>query len=229
MIMSESTTNIFPALIKARTDIQAVQRDKDGFGYKYATLDNVLNMLKDVLPMYDLGFVQFPETIDGKDGVTTVVIHKSGEYISARYEMDATPVKGTNLTQQKGASITYTRRYSLCSVFGIATEEDTDGVVAGQPQTKTGMDTSQITGTASSYARKYALTKDADTDEYHKQTTKTVVKSVTEYMGDIDNAETKQEINNLFYEWSKIYVKGTDDYKKLTTASFERKKQIVGA
>lgn len=43
---------------------------------------------------------------------------------------------------------------------------------------KKGMDDSQITGTASSYARKYALnglfllddTKDADTDEYHKQT-----------------------------------------------------------
>jgi hypothetical protein len=194
MIMSESTINIFPALIKARADIQAVQRDKDGFGYKYATLDNVLNMLKDVLPQYDLGFVQFPETIDGKDGVTTVVIHKSGEYISARYEMDATPVKGTNLTQQKGASITYTRRYSLCSVFGIATEEDTDGVVAGQTQT-----------------------------------TKPVAKTVAEYMGDIDNAETEQEINNLFYEWSKIYVKGTDDYKTLTNKSFERKKQIVGA
>lgn len=45
---------------------------------------------------------------------------------------------------------------------------------------KKGMDSSQITGTASSYARKYALnglfllddTKDADTDEFHKETEK---------------------------------------------------------
>jgi len=45
---------------------------------------------------------------------------------------------------------------------------------------KKGMDESQITGTASSYARKYALnglfllddTKDADSDEYHNQTKK---------------------------------------------------------
>ena len=197
MIMSESTVNIFPALIKARADIQAVQRDKDGFGYKYATLDNVLNMLKDVLPSYDLGFVQFPETIDGKDGVTTVVIHKSGEYISARYEMDATPVKGTNLTQQKGASITYTRRYSLCSVFGIATEEDTDGVVADQPQTK--------------------------------ETKPASKKTVAEYMALIDNCEDEQAINRLFYEWSKVYLKGTPEYNSLSNKSFERKKQIVGA
>lgn len=48
---------------------------------------------------------------------------------------------------------------------------------ARESETKKGMDDSQITGTASSYARKYALnglfciddTKDADTDEYYKQ------------------------------------------------------------
>jgi hypothetical protein len=48
---------------------------------------------------------------------------------------------------------------------------------AREAETKKGMDDSQITGTASSYARKYALnglfciddTKDADTNEYGKQ------------------------------------------------------------
>lgn len=48
---------------------------------------------------------------------------------------------------------------------------------ARESETKKGMDDSQITGTASSYARKYALnglyliddTKDADTDQYHNQ------------------------------------------------------------
>lgn len=51
---------------------------------------------------------------------------------------------------------------------------------AREAETKKGMDDSQITGTASSYARKYALngllllddSKDADTDEYGKQTGK---------------------------------------------------------
>lgn len=52
---------------------------------------------------------------------------------------------------------------------------------AREAEFKKGMDDSQITGTASSYARKYALnglfliddTKDADTDEYQKRTRKT--------------------------------------------------------
>jgi hypothetical protein len=50
---------------------------------------------------------------------------------------------------------------------------------AREPDQKKGMDESQKTGTASSYARKYALngllliddTKDPDTDEYHQQIT----------------------------------------------------------
>lgn len=49
---------------------------------------------------------------------------------------------------------------------------------ARESESKKGMDVSQITGSASSYARKYALnglfliddTKDADTDEQHNQT-----------------------------------------------------------
>lgn len=48
---------------------------------------------------------------------------------------------------------------------------------AREPESKKGMDSSQITGTASSYARKYALnglfliddTKDADSNEQHRQ------------------------------------------------------------
>ena len=57
-------------------------------------------------------------------------------------------------------------------------EQVSVSALARESVEKKGMDDSQITGTASSYARKYALnglfllddTKDADTDEYHEQT-----------------------------------------------------------
>ena len=59
-------------------------------------------------------------------------------------------------------------------------ESVTVSAMARESLDKKGMDDSQITGTASSYARKYALnglfllddTKDADTDEYHNQNSK---------------------------------------------------------
>ncbi|ULQ49029.1 ERF family protein [Liquorilactobacillus nagelii] len=56
-------------------------------------------------------------------------------------------------------------------------DEYTVTAYARESEAKKGMDSSQITGTASSYARKYALngmfliddTKDADTNAYHQQ------------------------------------------------------------
>lgn len=67
-------------------------------------------------------------------------------------------------------------------------ESVTGRAYARESLTKKGMDDSQITGTASSYARKYALsglfllddTKDADTDEYHNITTKAAKKKEEE-------------------------------------------------
>ena len=65
-----------------------------------------------------------------------------------------------------------------------AAAEISNSAYARESESKSGMDASQITGTASSYARKYALnglfciddTKDADTDEHAQQTGKTAAK-----------------------------------------------------
>lgn len=82
-----------------------------------------------------------------------------------------------------------------------ATASITDGnevvattAYARESETKKGMDDSQITGTASSYARKYALnglfliddTKDADTNEYRKQQSKPQSKPQQEEEDDFD-------------------------------------------
>lgn len=71
------------------------------------------------------------------------------------------------------------RYYIKATACLCDTESDStlyNSALAREEETKKGMDGSQITGTASSYARKYALnglfciddTKDADTDEYVK-------------------------------------------------------------
>lgn len=201
--------NINEKLLAIQSELKAPKGQYNSFGkYKYRSAEDILEAVKPLLAKYKALLIL----------------------------TDEIKVVGEEYTENTKTLRTY---LSALAQF-IDTESNeviSVSAMAREPQTKTGMDASQITGTASSYARKYALnglfciddTKDADTDEYHKQTTKPVAKSVSEYMGDIDNAETEQEINNLFYEWSKIYVKGTDDYKTLTNKSFERKKQIVGA
>lgn len=67
---------------------------------------------------------------------------------------------------------------ATATIYDIEKEESVrNSAYARESFDKKGMDDSQITGTASSYARKYALnglfllddTKDADTDEFHEE------------------------------------------------------------
>lgn len=93
----------------------------------------------------------------------------------------------------------------------------TNTAYAREEEEKKGMDGSQITGTASSYARKYALnglfliddTKDADTDEYQEQTnkvkkiTKEQIKKIGELVEDIPamiNYYKLDKIENMPYD-----------------------------
>lgn len=74
-------------------------------------------------------------------------------------------------------------RYYVKATARITKDSESMETVAyaREEESKKGMDRAQVTGTASSYARKYALnglfciddTKDADTDEYTARTTKT--------------------------------------------------------
>lgn len=81
------------------------------------------------------------------------------------------------------ASVIFTEK-----VEGKLTAEYTAVGWAREVEDKKGMDGSQITGTASSYARKYALnglfliddTKDADTDEYANKTAQKATQSYIE-------------------------------------------------
>lgn len=91
------------------------------------------------------------------------------------------------LLHEAGLTLTLTddvvavgNRIYVKSVAAITDGNDTicNSAFAREAESKKGMDDSQVTGTASSYARKYALnglfciddTKDADTDEYQRRT-----------------------------------------------------------
>lgn len=91
-------------------------------------------------------------------------------------------------------------------------ESVTATAFARESESKKGMDVSQITGSASSYARKYALnglfliddTKDADTDEQHNQTARSKQKEfskddVTALRLDLVKVATatKKDVNQL--------------------------------
>ncbi len=113
---------------------------------------------------------------------------------------------------------------------------------------KTGMDAAQITGAASSYARKYAMnalfaiddTKDADSNQYREQTTSSTAQKTTTRRSKtepqntdrlapiaaaVNNATTIEQLVSL-YEAHSLECESNPTIKKLFS---ERKKQLKQA
>ena len=93
---------------------------------KYAPLNDILAMVRPELAKHGLSVSQL---VGGEDkiGVTTMLLHKSGQYIADTVSLTPENSKGLSVAQNAGVVITYLRRYGLASILGIAGEDDTDG------------------------------------------------------------------------------------------------------
>lgn len=60
---------------------------------------------------------------ENRIGIVTIILHESGEYIESPPIFVKSPKQDA---QGAGSVITYLRRYSLSSMFGITSEEDDD-------------------------------------------------------------------------------------------------------
>lgn len=141
--MAEKKMNIYERLANVQKVLKAPKGNYNSFGkYKYRSAEDILEAAKPLCVDNGLLLVLSDEP----------VISGDWHYIKAT----ATVYDTTGEVKEPISNTAYAR-------------ESAD---------KRGMDASQITGTASSYARKYALnglfliddTKDADTDEYTRQT-----------------------------------------------------------
>lgn len=128
METSETMASIATALAKYHTKAEAVTRDKRNPHFKndYATLDNILDTTRPLLAEVGISVIQLPV---GESGLTTMLLHESGEFIRETYIM---PAK-SNDPQGNGSRLTYQRRYALGAILGIATEQDDDGNEASKP------------------------------------------------------------------------------------------------
>ena len=139
--------SFYARVAKAQTEIKAPKSQYNKFGnYNYRSCEDILEAAKPICAANGLLLTVSDEIV----------------LIGERYYIKA----NARLTDTFDNDVT------------IDPLSITNTAYAREPLDKKGMDDSQITGTASSYARKYALnglfciddTKDADTDEYAKQT-----------------------------------------------------------
>ena len=135
---SESMSKIAPAICAAQAELQSAPRESSNpfFNSKYADLATCMETLRPVLSKNGLAIVQLPGNGDAVVTVETVLLHSSGEWVSA-----VAGCKPKDMSPQAvGSAITYLRRYGL-AIIGLVTEADDDGNSA-QPtrQTKNSRD-----------------------------------------------------------------------------------------
>lgn len=127
MRMSDTITELAAALSKAQGQIDDATKGSmnPAFRSKYADISAVRAAIREPLAVNDLCITQFPRTVDGGVEVETMIMHKSGEYISETLKM---PLSKHD-AQGVGSAITYARRYGIMSMLCLASEDD-DGNAA---------------------------------------------------------------------------------------------------
>lgn len=162
MKQSENYKSLFEAILKAQSEFETLPKDKQGFGYKYTDFDTVITYVRPILQKYGIGFMQSLTTIDGKNGVTTRLFNAAGEWLEDTSILPDVQLKGTNTAQNMGAAITYTKRYALCAILGISSDEDTDAVIGKSAPVETSRP-------ATKEALKFKLKGGDDTPEEHEK------------------------------------------------------------
>jgi len=117
MRMSDSIANLADAAVTALSEIGHPTKNKVNphFKNRYADLLNVVDASREALLKHGLWVVQVPD----QDGLTTMLIHKSGEFIAFESFMPDQP-------QKFGSGFTYMRRYSQQGLMDIVAEDDDD-------------------------------------------------------------------------------------------------------
>ena len=107
-------------------DLQkTIKKNKNGYNYKYADLAAIHEMLAGA----KISYWQETITENGKDYICThVVDDETGEELRKGRGSEIVPVQEingkVNPPQAMGGSISYSRRYSLLLILGLATEDD---------------------------------------------------------------------------------------------------------
>lgn len=127
MKMSETITELAGALAKAQGQIEDASKGSENPYYKsrYADLAAVRAVIREPLAVNDLAIIQAPRTVNGGAEVETMLVHKSGEFISETLFMPA----GKADPHGYASAITYARRIGIMSLLALASYDD-DGNTA---------------------------------------------------------------------------------------------------
>ena len=122
MKSSESINELASALCAAQSQMGGAVKDSANpfFKSSYADLTSVIKAIKQPFADNGLSYTQFPVSNENGVGVSTRLMHTSGQWLEMEYTLPT--VKKD--PQASGSAISYARRYALQSIAGIPTAED---------------------------------------------------------------------------------------------------------
>jgi len=126
---SENIDQLAIALAKAQAEMPAAPMNATNPFLKnnYADLGMIIKTATPVLVKNGLAVSQQVVSDNDRVGVTTTLLHTSGQWIESTVYLPLGEEKGKSLAQVAGSVITYLRRYSFGAIIGLYTDEDVDG------------------------------------------------------------------------------------------------------
>jgi hypothetical protein len=125
---SENIDKLAEALSKVQGEYEGVAKNQANTFYSksgkpsYADLHAVQNAVFPILSKYGLSVSQGNEIIPSAVCVTTLLMHKSGQWLRSKIKLPLEKVTA----QGVGGAVTYGRRYGLSAIVGTA-QHDADG------------------------------------------------------------------------------------------------------
>ena len=139
MRQSESISKLLSGLMDVQREIPTMPKNAE-VSYKqthycYTDLDTITSVIKPILARHDIAYMQSVGMNEqGQNILTTRIFNRDGEYIEDSTTLPIIQGVNNNSAQTLGMAITYMRRYALCAMFGITSDEDVDANTFNAPQ-----------------------------------------------------------------------------------------------
>lgn len=189
--MSAEINEISAALSAFQGEVEqpSLNKENPNFKSRYVDLSGVLKAAQKTMSKHGLSVAQI---IDGGD-IITLLSHKSGQWFKS-----VCPIGSYKNQQDRGSAITYTKRYAICALLGIAADTDDDGNSATDADKKNG---GMQTGKTAKAVSQVAFTG----------------AQLNQAIGEMNAVGTEREFQEVWGKWARecpaLCANGTDFYK----------------
>ena len=123
----QAKANFNHARQKFMDEVKTVVKNKEGFGYFFASLDNIARTIKPVLDKCNLYYSWDTDFVDGIVHVTCVISHVDGHEQRTKLAGGPDTSGKKNSIQAIGSTTSYLQRYTLVSALGLViSDQDSD-------------------------------------------------------------------------------------------------------